>query len=126
MRIHLDLLVRAAAATLHSVLFTSPVQHFATRTGGRRRTTYGPCPKLPPPAADARPPYPCRTLGMAAATRPVEGDELIDAVHRNGSGATLLLPVTATYWEAHRHRPRRRFWCPSPLWGGSGGRLRHV
>ena len=118
-----------------SVLFTSPVQHFATRTGGypggdcSTYPTYGPCPKLPPPAADARPPYPCRPLGMAATTDDASPNrwratELIDAVHRNGSGATLLLPLhelTATYWEAHvgigrdgRQADCTHF-CPSPF-----------
>ena len=65
MRIHLDLLVRVLDAFARScdgcrsVLFTSPVQHFATRTGGypggdcSTYPTYGPCPKLPPPAGSA-------------------------------------------------------------------------
>ena len=141
MRIHLDLLVRVLDAFARScdgcrsVLFTSPVQHFATRTGGypggdcSTYPTYGPCPKLPPPAADARPPYPCRPLGMAATTDDASPNrwratELIDAVHRNGSGATLLLPLhelTATYWEAHvgigrdgRQADCTHF-CPSPF-----------
>ena len=80
-------------------------------------------------AADARPPYPCRPLGAAATTDDASPNrwratELIDAVHRNGSGATLLLPLhelTATYWEAHvgigrdgRQADCTHF-CPSPF-----------